>query len=116
LSEDHALEPASDALNVPAGYVPVRSSEVLELDMGDGLIIYNHEGDLVHHLNGSAGIVWQLCDGDASIEELSRDIAEEYGLETATVLAQVSEVVAEFDALGLTTDARRIELRDLGKE
>jgi hypothetical protein len=96
---------------VPPTYRPQKRADVLELDMGDGLILYNHDGDLVHHLNPSAGLVWQLCDGDATVSQLGREIAEEYDLDVETVEAQVAAVVAEFDALGLVQDERQIELR-----
>ena len=103
---------AEEGLTVPLSYRPRKSADVLELDMGDGLILYNHDGDLVHHLNPSAGIVWQLCDGDVTVGELGRDIAEEYGLDPEVVERQVATVIAEFDTLGLVEDPRRIELRE----
>lgn len=112
MSEDVTQGPASgESLTVPPTYRPQKRADVLELDMGDGLILYNHDGDLVHHLNPSAGLIWQLCDGDATVSQLGREIAEEYDLDVETVEAQVAAVVAEFDALGLVQDERQIELR-----
>ena len=92
-------------LTVHLGYRPRKSADVLELDMGDGLILYNHDGDLVHHLNPSAGIIWQICDGNATVADLAVDIADEYGLDTRTIQAEVAAVIAEFDALGLVQDS-----------
>jgi hypothetical protein len=92
-------------MTVPRGYRPVKCAEVLELDMGDGLILYNHDSSLVHHLNPSAALVWHLCDGEASVVQLATEIAEEYGLKSAEVLVQVSAVIAEFDALDLVEDS-----------
>ena len=104
MSEDLAQEPVSGPMMVPADYRPRKCADVLELDMGDGLILYNHEGDLVHHLNPSAGIIWQLCDGDATVAQLAKEISEEYGLPGETVQAEVVSLVAEMDALGLLQD------------
>jgi uncharacterized metal-binding protein len=58
----------------------------------------------VHHLNPSAAVIWQLCSGEASVEQLAQEIAEEYGLRTDQVLEQVASVIAEFDALDLVED------------
>jgi len=111
LSEDLAQEPVSSgAMTVPAGYRPRKCADVLELDMGDGVILYNHDGDLVHHLNPSAGIIWQLCDGDATVGDLAGDIADEYRLDHDTVATQVATVIAEFNALALVEDARSIDV------
>jgi PqqD family protein of HPr-rel-A system len=93
-------------MTVPAEYRPVKVSDVLELDMGDGLILFNHDSSLVHHLNPSAALVWQLCDGEASVSQLAREIAEEYELARDDVLDQVAAVIAEFDALDLVRDER----------
>jgi hypothetical protein len=98
--QGHGVPP----MTVPQGYRPAKCAEVLELDMGDGLILYNHDWSLVHHLNPSAAIVWQLCDGKASVSQLATEIAEEYGLKSPEVLEQVSAVIAEFDALDLVED------------
>jgi hypothetical protein len=95
-----------EKLSVELEYVPRKCSDVLELDMGDGVIIYSRESDLVHHLNFSAGLVWQLCEGNASVEELARDFAVAYRLELNKVRSELAVVVAEFDTLGLVTDSR----------
>lgn len=95
-----------EAMSVPLDYRPRRCADVLQLDMGDGLILYNHDSSLVHHLNPSAGILWQLCDGEANVGQLAREISEEYGLNRQDIEAQVAGVVAEFDALNLVEDVR----------
>src|SRR5262245_43473704 len=95
-----------DVLTVPLDYQPRKRPDVLELDMGDGAILYDGDGALVHHLNPSASLIWQLSDGSGSAEELAHDIAEEYGLDPATIVGQVITVIAELDALGLVEDAQ----------
>lgn len=86
-------------------YVPRQVAQALELDMGDGLIVYDHGSSMVHHLNPSAAIVWRLCDGEATLSELALDIAEGLGLDLPTVQAQVTGLVAQFDAVGLVGPA-----------
>lgn len=106
---DHPLESSGAPparMTVPAEYRPAKVADVLELDMGDGLILFNHDSSLVHHLNPSAALVWQLCDGDASVGQLAREIAQEYGLGGDEVFEQVASVIAEFDALDLVQDGR----------
>jgi PqqD family protein of HPr-rel-A system len=98
--------PGSGAgLTVPPGYVPRRDPDVLELDLEDGLILYNRDSSLVHHLNPTARIVWYLCDGTADVGRLAAEIAEEYGLEADPIRTQVAALVAELDAVGLVEDA-----------
>jgi hypothetical protein len=101
-----ARDPASeDAIGVPPDYRPRKRSDVLELDMGDGFILYNHDSSLVHHLNPTASIVWQVLDGVATVERLANEIADEYGLPVDNVGMQLTSLIAELDAMGLVEDA-----------
>ena len=97
---------AADKLQVEPDYVPRKAADVLELDMEDGLIVYNHDSSLVHHLNPSAALVWRICDGEASVTQLSAEVAEEYSLVRQNVQRDLQGLVAELDALGLVGDAR----------
>jgi PqqD family protein of HPr-rel-A system len=106
VNEKQQGSPEGEAMTVPPEYRPSKAADVLELDMGDGVILYNHDSSLVHHLNPSAAILWKLCDGEASVGQLAKEIAEEYGLEPKEVEVQVTAVVAEFDALDLVVDSR----------
>ena len=49
--------------------------------------------------------MWQLCDGEGSVEQISSDIADEYELDRGQVQEQVGSLVGEFEALGLIEDA-----------
>jgi PqqD family protein of HPr-rel-A system len=96
--------PSSNPVDIPGGYVPRKCADVLDLDMGDGLVLFNRGSSLVHHLNPSAALVWHLCDGEGSVEQLSQDIAAEYGLDPREVQGHVGQLVGEFEALGLVDD------------
>ncbi len=105
--EPGSAEGSSEAtgFSVPLVYVPRKDADVLELDLEDGLILYDRNANLVHHLNPSARIVWFLCDGITDLGKLAGEIAEEYHLDAQDVAAQVAGLVAELDAVGLVEDA-----------
>jgi PqqD family protein of HPr-rel-A system len=106
---------AEEALTVPLQYTPRHKATVLELDMSDGVILYDDTASLVHHLNPSAAVIWQICDGSGTVGELARDLAEEYGLDIDLIREQVAQVVAEFDALGLVENGADLD-GDLRRE
>jgi hypothetical protein len=103
-AEDPDREPR---LMVPLEYVPRKAADVLELDMGDGIILYNRDSDLVHHLNPTAGILWQLFAGEASIATLATEISEEWDLDLVQAQQQLRSLAAELDALGLVQDTSK---------
>jgi Coenzyme PQQ synthesis protein D (PqqD) len=57
----------------------LQSLEVNEAD--DGLVIYDPVRDMVHHLNPSAAIIFDLCDGTRDPEQIAHVLAEAYKLQ-----------------------------------
>jgi hypothetical protein len=108
LASEAGEDVARPRVTVPDGYRPRRRQGVLDIDMGDGFILFDDASSLVHHLNPSATLIWQLCDGTGTVADLARDIADEYALDEPTIRSQVAEVIAEFDALELVEDARNL--------
>ena len=58
----------------------LQALEVNEAD--DGLVVYDPARDTVHHLNPSAAIIFDLCDGSRSPEQIARVLGEVYGLDS----------------------------------
>ena len=70
--------------------------EVHETD--DGLIIFNPTTDKVHHLNPTAGVLWELCTGPKTAAQLTIDIAALFSLDeppTDAVDAALEQLVSE---------------------
>ena len=55
------------------------SLEVNEAE--DGLVVYDPQHDMVHHLNPSASLIFDLCDGTRDAEEIARVLAEAWKLQ-----------------------------------
>jgi hypothetical protein len=61
---------------------PIRC-EGLEIDEAeDGLIVFDPREDMVHHLNPSAAIIFDLCDGSRDLDEIVALLGEIYELGT----------------------------------
>ena len=86
-------------------YVPRKRSDLLELDMGDGIILYDDASKLVHHLNPSASIIWQLFEGEANASTLATETSEELGVDLDQARADIAALITELEALGLVEDA-----------
>ncbi len=75
---------------------------VVELD-GEAVVFDEQSCDL-HYLNPTATLVFGLCDGSGTIDELAADIAAAYGADEEQVRRDVSAVVEDFGRSGLLTD------------
>ena len=92
------------SLAVAPEYTPRKRADVLELDMGDGIVLYDPGSRLVHHLNPSASLLWQLADGEATLEQLVEEVSQELALDPTELHEQFSGLIAELDALGVVDD------------
>lgn len=72
---------------------------IVHLD-GEAVIFDGRSGEL-HHLNPTATIVLGLCDGSASIAELSADVSRAFDVPSDEVESQVRAVVRRFRTAGL---------------
>lgn len=57
----------------PTRPAQVPGLEVNEVD--DGLIVLTASGDQVHHLNGTASIIFELCDGRSDVPAIAAALA-----------------------------------------
>jgi PqqD family protein of HPr-rel-A system len=86
---------------------PKARADLTFVQVEDEAILYDPESVQLHHLSPSAALVFQLCDGSGTIEELARDIAEELGLPQDDILQQVRQVVGHFDHSGILEGSTR---------
>src|SRR5579871_547000 len=87
---------------VRAGTVrPARRADVTETDLDDELILYDPRSGATHALNLSAALVWELCDGSATLEEVAGELAAGFSIPIDRALADTAASVAQFYELGL---------------
>ena len=67
---------------------PKQTEELDVSDVADGLVVYQHRPERVHYLNRTASLVFELCTGEHSPE----DIARLLGLAFALVEPPTDEV------------------------
>jgi hypothetical protein len=84
---------------MPAQKPKVRSDfTVVELE-GEA-VIYDDQTRQVHYLNRTATIVFNLCDGNSTVKELSGDIADAFSLPPEEVERQVRTLIRSFREAG----------------
>ena len=76
----------------------VASLDVNETE--DGLVIYEESDDKVHHLNHTAAVIFELCDGTRDEIAIADEVAELFGL-SAPPLAETRSCLEELEREGL---------------
>jgi glycosyltransferase involved in cell wall biosynthesis len=77
--------------------LPTRRDGLEVNDVADGCVVYDAASDRVHYLNGTAAIVFELCTGDISVDEMAAFLQRTFELdappreETDACLARLRE-------------------------
>jgi Coenzyme PQQ synthesis protein D (PqqD) len=76
---------------------PVRREGLEANDVSDGCVVYDGANDRIHYLNGTAAILFELCTGDISVDEMASFLQRSFELdelpraETDDCLARLRE-------------------------
>lgn len=50
---------------------PKQRADLLARDMGDETVLYDNDSGSVHVLNATGQVIWRLCDGQRSVEDMA---------------------------------------------
>lgn len=74
--------------------VPHRAKAFHAEMLDDEILLYNPSGTMILQLNPTAGLVWQLCDGANSIEEIIALLVEAYPEAAGEIRTDVPDILA----------------------
>lgn len=76
---------------------PKRRDDVLIQESGDETMLYDPNVDELHILNATAQVIWELCDGEHSVEQISDEVSTRFMLtEDVNVQADVEQTLGAF--------------------
>ena len=85
--------------------IAVRKDGLLTHDVDGELVICDPDRNLVHTLNPTARLVWELCDGVHGLEDIVAEITGRFGAPEDTVTRDVEGAMARLASLGLICEA-----------
>jgi len=78
-----------------------RREGLYERELPGELILYDPECDRAFLLNRSAAVVWDLCDGVTSVEQIAREISASFGIPPERALEDAQTTVVNLEREGL---------------
>lgn len=81
---------------------PVRNEGVFIQDIGRETLLYSDKEKLIHVLNPTAKLIWELCDGMHTVEDMERAIRESFSLSPEhDVIGDIQRTLEVFDLKGI---------------
>jgi hypothetical protein len=80
---------------------PTPNKEVSLQRVGQEAILHDRRNGRAHVINESAAQIWELCDGQNTLDQIVSAFAAAYALPVADVQADVQYILAKFHELGV---------------
>ena len=81
---------------------PVRKQGLIVQDMGRESLLYSAEGKVIHVLNPTAKLIWELCDGAHTIEGMEREVRANFSTsEEHNVIEDIKQTLDLFVSKGI---------------
>ncbi len=80
---------------------PRARSDIVCQQLEDGFVLIDPREDTVHTLNVSAAFIWDLCDGEHTIQKIAESLRSLPSTKDENLLQVAVDAVASLDKLGL---------------
>ena len=80
---------------------PRRTGTYLEKDLSGEYLFYDHGGDRVHVLNGTAREIYLLCDGTRTVGAIAASLRERFVVDETTARRDAVSAIAALVEKGL---------------
>ena len=78
---------------------PTPNKDVSLQRVGQEAILHDRRNGRAHVINESAALIWELCDGQSTLDHIVSAFAAAYALPAADVQADVQYILAKFHEL-----------------
>ena len=99
------MDAETHGLLIDAAIIPCRRTVEAFASRGESLL-YSVARDEASALNRTATEIWELCDGTRTIRTIARALGQRYGVDEASLLADVTVAVLALRARGLVDVSR----------
>jgi hypothetical protein len=79
--------------------IPIRSADTMLQRVGLEAILYDQRHGRAHVINNSAARIWELCDGQANVEQIAGSFGAAYSMPASEVYDDVLAILATFREL-----------------
>jgi hypothetical protein len=80
---------------------PKKRGDIVSGDVDDETVIYDSRNHNVHHLNLLGSVIWDLCDGNHTVKDITKEIVDVLKADPVQVEGDVAKMVEEFQGKGL---------------
>lgn len=93
--------------DIDGSFVPRRRPEVVGVEVDDEAVLLVEGTRDLHALNGIGTVVWDLCDGTSTLDDIVADLAEAFGADPDVIRNDVVGLARGLGRAGLLVGVKR---------
>jgi len=86
-----------------------RAEDVIWRRVDDKIVVIKDAGLAIHVLNKTAAMIWEMYDGERSVDEIAQRLVERFDVPFDEACRDIEEIVEKLIKLGLMKQARGID-------
>jgi hypothetical protein len=79
----------------------VQAEDVIWRRIGDEVVVIKDDGLATHVLNKTAAMIWEMCDGNCGIDEITARLCERFDVSLEEAGADVREIIEKLVEIGI---------------
>ena len=80
---------------------PKKRNDVNARSINLEIVVLDRQNGFIHQLNQTASFVWELCDGESSLEEIATRMTEAFEVDFSNAMSDVRKVIQQLHDIGL---------------
>ena len=88
-----------------------QAENVIWRHVGDDIVVVKDDGRSLHVLNKTAALIWDTCDGQCGIDEITTRLCERFEVSHEEARRDVQETVKKLTKLGVLKNQRKLTLK-----
>jgi hypothetical protein len=90
---------------------PNRRSDVRVREVGGETLIFDPQGSLIHQLNHTASYIWERCNGQSTLREITHQVVEAFDVDAQIAAAELTALIRQFHQLNLLEPHEEVVMR-----
>ena len=86
-----------------------QAKDVIWRRIGDEIVVIKDDGLATHVLNKTAAFIWEICDNECCINEITTRLIEHFDVNFEEACADVIEITEKFIQIGIMNQTEEIK-------
>jgi hypothetical protein len=82
-------------------HYPKRRSDVRVRPIEGETVVFDRQGGFIHQLNCTASYIWERCDGQSTLEDLTEEVVKAFEVDAKIAADDVAAIVGQLHTLHL---------------